>query len=89
MFDTKDLFTDPHLHERNFIHHFPGKEGDNGISLLGWPARLSESKVPIELAPALGEDTFGVLQAELGLTTAKLNELQADGVLGENAVADE
>lgn len=88
VFDTKDLFTDPHLHERNFIHRFPGKEGDDGISLLGWPARLSKSKVPIELAPALGEDTYTVLQTELGLTTAELDELEADGVLGRDAVAE-
>ena len=82
VFDTKDLFTDPHLNERGFIHRFPGEKDEADIALLGWPARMSESEVPIELAPRLGANTTEVLQAELGLSAEAIGQLVSDGVLG-------
>ena len=86
--DTKDLFSDPHLNERGFIHRFPGISDDDEISLLGWPARMSESEVPIKLAPGLGADNVEVLQGELGLSDADIDRLAADGVVGNARVDD-
>lgn len=80
-FDTKDLFTDPHLNERGFIHQFPNEDAERDISLLGWPARMSESHVPITLAPGLGDHTAEVLQTELGLSPAAVEQLINDGVV--------
>ena len=88
VFDTKDLFTDPHLNERGFIHRFPGKADGGDISLLGWPARMSESEVPIELAPHLGANTAEVLQAELGLSAEEIGQLVSEGVLGRGQAND-
>ena len=82
VFDTQDLFTDPHLNERGFIHKFPtGAEGKE-IAMLGWPARMSASPVDMTLAPGLGEHTTEVLRTELGLDSESLDALQAAGVLG-------
>ena len=80
-FDTRDLFNDPHLNERGFIHRFEGEEGGNETALLGWPARRSESAVPIQLAPALGEHTRSVLGSELGLEESAIEALFAQGVV--------
>jgi len=87
-FDTTDLFTDPHLNERGFIHRFPNHHGQQDTSLLGWPARLSKSKVPIRLAPGLGEHTDTVLQSDLGLSPEAIEQLVADGVVARSEPAD-
>ena len=81
VFDTKDIFSDPHLTERGFINEFTPKDGGDNISMLGWPARMSASKVPIEIAPGLGDHTKEVLQAELGLSADTVEQLIADGVV--------
>ncbi|MEM7541120.1 MAG: CaiB/BaiF CoA-transferase family protein [Pseudomonadota bacterium] len=78
--DTKDLFQDPHLNAREFVHQLP--RGDDHITLLGWPARMSESAVPMQLAPELGAHTHEVLQNELGLSDHDLASLRTDGILG-------
>ena len=80
-FDTVDLFNDPHLNERNFIHRFPNEGDKRDTTLLGWPARMSESEVPIELAPHLGEHTRAVLAAELELSEEALAGLFDAGVV--------
>ncbi|MCP5200680.1 MAG: CoA transferase [Gammaproteobacteria bacterium] len=82
VFDTRDLFSDPHLNERNFIRHVSDANGEHQATLLGWPARMSESSVDIELAPALGAHTREVLAAELGLDDAALDALAAAQVIG-------
>ena len=78
--DTADLFRDPHLLARGFVktiqHPVRGE-----LPLLGWPARLAKSEVPIEPAPLLGEDTAGVLREELGLGDAELRALREAGAL--------
>ncbi len=82
VFDTRDLFSDPHLRARNFIHQVSNGPDAKAATLLGWPARLSESSVPIELAPALGAHTREVLAAELGLDELALAGLAAARVIG-------
>jgi len=78
--DTKDLYTNPHLVERGFIktvqHDVHGE-----IKLLGWPARLSESEVPIKGSPRLGAHSREVVQQDLALTDAELDTLVAAGVI--------
>ena len=81
VYETSDLFTDPHLNERGFIHelHHPD-HGD--IRLLGWPARMSESRVDIQPAPLLGEHTDEVLARDLGLDRAAITSLRDGGAIG-------
>ena len=81
VFETHDLFTDPHLEERGFIEQLRHAEhGD--IRLLGWPARMSKSRVPMQAAPLLGEHTNNVLAEDLGLPQNAIDDLRANGAIG-------
>ena len=82
VFETHDLFTDPHLKARGFIHEVRHAEhGD--VRLLGWPARMSKSAVPIRAAPLLGEHTEQVLAEDLGLNQEALAGLRQRGAIGD------
>ena len=78
--DTSDLYRNPHLAERGFVHEVEhaalGK-----LRLLGWPARMSASAVPIKAAPLLGEHTREVVAADLGLSENAVDALVAAGVI--------
>jgi formyl-CoA transferase len=79
--DTQDLFQDPHLLERGFVHQVD--HGELGVKpLLGWPARMSASNVALRRAPDLGEHTDEVLAAELDLDEAARDRLRGEGVIG-------
>jgi formyl-CoA transferase len=75
-FDTLELFTDPHLAERDFIqtvqHPYAGE-----IKLMRNPMRMSGSNVPLRAAPVLGSDTARVLREDAGLTEAEIAGLVA------------
>ncbi len=78
--DTRDLFTDPHLTERGFVHQIDHPvHGEK--PLLGFAPRMSGSHVPIRRAPMLGEHTREVLSEELGLRDAELDAYREAGVL--------
>ena len=80
--DTKDLYENPHLVGRGFVreveHPVHGQ-----IKLLAWPARMSESGVPIKPAPLLGQHSREVVAADLGLAADAIDELVREGVLTE------
>jgi formyl-CoA transferase len=78
--DTKDLFTDPHLLERGFIHKVNHEE-QGEVPLLGWPPRMSDSTVPIKPAPLLGKSTTQILKKDLNLTDEELKSLHEAGVI--------
>ena len=79
--DTKDLFDNPHLVARGFVrevdHDVHGR-----IKLLGWPARMSASDVPLQAAPLLGEHSREVVAADLGLGAGDVDALVKAGVIG-------
>ena len=79
--DTKDLFDNPHLMARGFVrevdHDVHGR-----IKLLGWPARMSASDVPLQAAPLLGEHSREVVAADLGLGAGDVDALVKAGVIG-------
>jgi formyl-CoA transferase len=77
--DTRDLFEDPHLAARGFVHEVEHPT-EGKVRLLGWPPRLSRSDVPIQPAPLLGQHTAEVLQSELGLSEAEVHSLLSSGV---------
>ena len=81
VFDTKDLFHDPHLLSRGFVHTLEhatlGK-----VKLLGWPARMSKSEVAMKAASTLGEHTEEILTADLGLDAAGMDKLRESGAIG-------
>lgn len=80
VFDSMDLFADPHLRERGFIHQLEHPVL-GPIRVLGWPARLSESQVGIEPAPLLGQHTVEVLGQDLGLDEETIEGLASRGAL--------
>jgi formyl-CoA transferase len=85
VFDTKDLFEDPHLQERGFIHEIDHPVHGK-IRLLGWPARMSGSEADITAAPQLGEHTAQVLASDLGLTEEEIRAFRQQGILGNESL---
>jgi formyl-CoA transferase len=80
--DTKDLYDNPHLAERGFIHTVE-HEVHGPIKLLGWPARMSESEVAMKAAPLLGRHSSEVVAEDLSLTPAEINGLIESGVISQ------
>ncbi|MEE9278201.1 MAG: CoA transferase, partial [Dehalococcoidia bacterium] len=64
-FDTRDLWTDPHLRARDFIQTVQHPELES-VELMRSPFRLSDSEVPLVAAPLLGEHSDEVLQQDIG-----------------------
>lgn len=80
VYDTVDLYTDPHLNERGFVQTVQHKAiGD--VKLLGWPVGMSESEVPIKAAPLLGQHTAEVLSEYLNLSERDIQGLGDRGVI--------
>ena len=80
--DTRDLYENEHLIERGFIQEIDHPRHGT-VRLLGWPARMSESSVPIRAAPLLGQHSTEVLAADLQLDRDELDALLRDGVITE------
>ena len=78
--DTKDLFENPHLQERGFVHEID-HPALGRVKILGWAPRLSESEVPIKPAPTLGQHSREVVAEDLSLTSDDIETLVADGVI--------
>ena len=78
--DTSDLYHNPHLVERGFVHELEHPTV-GPIKLLGWAARMSESEVPIKAAPLLGADSREVIASDLGLAGDEIDELVEAGVV--------
>lgn len=82
--DTSDLYNNPHLVERGFVHEVEHPR-HGAVKLLGWPVRMSESSVEIEAAPLLGQHSKEVLNDDLALTQTELDDLTKQGVIREIA----
>ena len=80
--DTRDLFHDPHLLERGFVHNVE-HQALGRVPILGWPARLSASEVVIEAAPLLGEHTAEILRTDLGMSDEQIRALREQDVIGD------
>jgi formyl-CoA transferase len=82
--DTKDLYDNPHMTERGFVqtvdHEVHGK-----VKVLGWPARMSESEVPVVAAPRLGRHSREVVAEDLGLDAPDIDALVEQGVIAQAA----
>jgi len=82
--DTSDLYNNPHLVERGFVHEVEHPR-HGAVKLLGWPVRMSESSVEIEAAPLLGQHSKEVLNDDLALTQTELDDLTKQGVIRQIA----
>ena len=79
--DTGELFQDPHLQARDFVHDVEHPRLEE-FQLLGNPIRMSGGTAKLERAPLLGEHTDEILKSDLGLTNAELKLLRTRGILG-------
>ena len=80
--DTRDLFADPHLRERNFIQTIEHAQ-HGAVELLGSPIRLSASAVAVVAAPLLGQHTAEVVSEDLGLDSHELAALREAGAIDQ------
>jgi len=78
--DTRDLFTDPHLQARGFVTEIE-HETYGTVPMLGWPARLSKSQVPIVASPLMAQHTDEVMGQDLGLTEEEIRGLRERGTI--------
>ena len=80
VFSTMDLFTDPHLTERNFIqtvdHPINGE-----VKLMRNPLRM-DGVMPLKHAPLLDDHTDEVLSSDIGIDDEKIQQLRDAGVIG-------
>jgi formyl-CoA transferase len=80
VFDTDELLNDPFLRERGMfatVNH--PKRGE--VTMPGWPVKMSDSCVPIEAAPLLGQDNAAIYAELLGRTPDQLEALRREGVI--------
>jgi crotonobetainyl-CoA:carnitine CoA-transferase CaiB-like acyl-CoA transferase len=80
----EQVVRDPHVAARDMLVEVPRTDGDDQPVLVpGNPIKLSgTAQGPETRPPWLGEHTDSVLAAELGLSSADLASLRADGVIG-------
>ncbi|MTI17692.1 CoA transferase [Rhodobacteraceae bacterium RKSG542] len=81
--DLAGVFANPQVKAREMKITMPHPTSASGhVDLLGNPIRFSETPVQYRRPPPLlGEDTFEVLQDQLGLGTERLQELAEKGII--------
>ena len=80
MLDTKDLFENPHLLKRGFVHEID-HPALGRIKILEWAPRLPESEVPIKPVPTFGQHSREVVAEDLALSSNDIDALVAEGVI--------
>jgi formyl-CoA transferase len=87
VFDTVDIFKDPHLIGRGFFQTVEHPAAGS-VRLMSSPLRMTGSETKIARAPLLGEHSVSVLRDELGLSEDELSALKQRGVIAEGRPAD-
>lgn len=80
VFDTLDLFRDPHLVERKLIHTVEHTTA-GPVKVFRNPVLMPESQAPLKAAPTLGQHTDEVLASDLGFGAADLAALRDAGII--------
>jgi formyl-CoA transferase len=80
VFDTLELQNDPFLRARGMFatvqHPVRGE-----FTMPGWPVNMSDSVVPVQSAPLLGQDNLTVYRDILGCTEEQLAKLRDEHVI--------
>ena len=75
------VFADPQVRHREVVHLFTRDDGVD-IPTVGYPPRLSVTGADYRRPPPrLGEHTFEVLEADLGLSQTEIERLVAGGAI--------
>ena len=81
IYDTMDVFNDPHLQFREFIHEVD--HPDHGaVTLMGSPIRMEDSHVELATPPLLDQHTGEVLTTDLDFDAATIAQLRENGAIG-------
>jgi crotonobetainyl-CoA:carnitine CoA-transferase CaiB-like acyl-CoA transferase len=89
IFTIADIFGDPHYRARGSIVHAPDPDFDT-VAMAAVVPRLSRTPGEVRHAGRrIGEDTREVLRTLLGLDDARLDDLQAKGVIASETKAPE
>jgi formyl-CoA transferase len=79
----EDLIADPHVRRHHMLLEVPRPDAPDPLLVVGNPIKLSATPdTPATRWPRLGEHTDEVLEAELGLGRAELDDLRRRGVIG-------
>jgi formyl-CoA transferase len=80
VYDTMEITQDPAVQQREMIvtvdHPRRGK-----FTLPGWPVKMSDSHVPVDRSPLLGEHNAEIYAEWLGLTARDLEDLKGQQVI--------
>jgi formyl-CoA transferase len=79
VFDTMELQNEPSFEQRGFMQKVKHHNGE--YKMATWPVQVDGRMVRVKGSPGLGQDTADVLGSWLGIDSAKLAALKADGVL--------
>jgi formyl-CoA transferase len=80
VFDTLELLNDPFLRQHGMFATVKHPvRGD--FTMPGWPVRMSDSVVPVQSAPLLGQDNEAVYGELLGCSADNLVALRAEKVI--------
>jgi crotonobetainyl-CoA:carnitine CoA-transferase CaiB-like acyl-CoA transferase len=79
-FTSEDLFTDPHLAEREFSHLVDRISGKYMMVTPPWKLSATPSRI-VRDAPSLGEHNEYVFGKLLGMSQEEITKLQGERVL--------
>lgn len=86
---VKELFTDPHLREREFFKTETHPEAGT-FPYKGRPFRLSKTPLRRQMpAPCLGQHNSYIYGTLLGMTQEEIDELEGEGIIGTVPTAEE
>ena len=80
VFDTLELWSDPHLRERGTFVSFEQPQRGT-LTIPGNMIKLSDSQVPVQCPPELGQANDAIYGELLGLSPAQLDELRQAKVI--------
>ena len=80
VYDTMEITQDPAIQQREMVVTVDHpKRGQ--FTLPGWPVKMSDSHVPVDRSPLLGEHNAEIYAEWLGLTARDLEDLKAQAVI--------
>jgi formyl-CoA transferase len=77
---TLELLHDPDLHARGIMQKIDHPVRGS-VTVSGWPLRMSDTKVALKCAPALGADSETIYGEWLGCSSAEVKDMRQRKVI--------